>query len=146
MTAIARIRATPVTVPLEAPLLHSNGAHWGRFVRTLVEVETDDEGEANKFKLLVDEARPIAVVRAEFTRKVVLKLTVDQLTNERILRLKQIVADHGGPCTMELTVVSDSFGAQIVFGDKFQVRADEELVHALERLFGDKVAELRGAD
>ena len=39
---IARIRATPVTVPLEAPIRHSNGAHWGRFVRTLVEVETDD--------------------------------------------------------------------------------------------------------
>ena len=41
-TTIAAIRATPVTVPLEAPLLHSNGAHWGRFVRTIVEVETDD--------------------------------------------------------------------------------------------------------
>ena len=39
---IADIRATPVTVPLEAPLRHSSGAHWGRFVRTLVEVETDD--------------------------------------------------------------------------------------------------------
>jgi glucarate dehydratase len=42
MTQIIKIRATPVTVPLHAPLLHSNGAHWGRFVRTLVEVETDD--------------------------------------------------------------------------------------------------------
>ena len=41
-TTIASIRATPVTVPLEAPLLHSNGAHWGRFVRTIVEVETAD--------------------------------------------------------------------------------------------------------
>jgi len=41
-STIARIRATPVTVPLEAPLLHSNGAHWGRFVRTIVEVETAD--------------------------------------------------------------------------------------------------------
>jgi len=41
-TTIARIRATPVTVPLHAPLLHSNGAHWGRFVRTIVEVETND--------------------------------------------------------------------------------------------------------
>src|SRR5215218_2585111 len=38
---IADIRATTVTVPLEAPLLHANGAHWGRFVRTIVEVETD---------------------------------------------------------------------------------------------------------
>ncbi len=42
MTHIIKIRATPVTVPLHAPLLHSNGAHWGRFVRTLVEVETND--------------------------------------------------------------------------------------------------------
>jgi glucarate dehydratase len=41
-TTIAAIRATPVTVPLEAPLRHSNGAHWGRFVRTIVEVETTD--------------------------------------------------------------------------------------------------------
>ncbi|MGK3992457.1 hypothetical protein WME86_04095 [Sorangium sp. So ce1024] len=33
---IVDIRATTVTVPLEAPLRHANGCHWGRFVRTLV--------------------------------------------------------------------------------------------------------------
>src|SRR6266487_6814769 len=35
---IADIRATPVSVPLVAPLRHANGCHWGRFVRTIVEV------------------------------------------------------------------------------------------------------------
>ena len=39
---IVDIRATTVTVPLEAPLRHANGVHWGRFVRTIVEVETDN--------------------------------------------------------------------------------------------------------
>lgn len=39
---IADLRPTTVTVPLEAPLRHSNGAHWGRFVRTIVELETAD--------------------------------------------------------------------------------------------------------
>jgi glucarate dehydratase len=39
---IVDLRATAVVVPLEAPLLHSNGAHWGRFVRTIVEVEADN--------------------------------------------------------------------------------------------------------
>jgi len=39
---IVDIRATPVSVPLAAPLRHANGCHWGRFVRTIVEVETDD--------------------------------------------------------------------------------------------------------
>ncbi len=38
---ISDVRATTVTVPLEAPLRHGNGCHWGRFVRTVVEVETD---------------------------------------------------------------------------------------------------------
>lgn len=38
---ITDIRATTVAVPLEAPIRHSNGAHWGRFIRTVVEVETD---------------------------------------------------------------------------------------------------------
>lgn len=39
---IADIRATPVSIPLHAPLRHANGCHWGRFVRTIVEVESDD--------------------------------------------------------------------------------------------------------
>jgi len=39
---IREIRATTVTVPLEAPLRHANGCHWGRFVRTIVEVEADN--------------------------------------------------------------------------------------------------------
>jgi glucarate dehydratase len=38
---IADLRATTVTVPLEAPLRHAAGAHWGRFVRTIVELETE---------------------------------------------------------------------------------------------------------
>ena len=39
---IVDIRPTTVTVPLEAPLRHANGCHWGRFVRTIIEVETDE--------------------------------------------------------------------------------------------------------
>jgi glucarate dehydratase len=39
---ITDIKATTITVPLEAPIRHANGSHWGRFVRTIVEVETDE--------------------------------------------------------------------------------------------------------
>lgn len=42
---IADIKATTVAVPLQAPLRHGAGAHWGRFVRTIVEV-IDDEGRS----------------------------------------------------------------------------------------------------
>ncbi|MCC7235899.1 MAG: mandelate racemase [Bryobacterales bacterium] len=39
---IVDLRATTVSVPLEAPLRHANGCHWGRFVRTIIEVVTDN--------------------------------------------------------------------------------------------------------
>jgi glucarate dehydratase len=39
---ITDIRPTTVTIPLEAPLRHANGCHWGRFVRTIIEVDTDE--------------------------------------------------------------------------------------------------------
>jgi len=39
---ITDIVPTTVTVPLQAPIRHSNGVHWGRFVRTVVEVKTDE--------------------------------------------------------------------------------------------------------
>jgi len=39
---ITDVRVTTVTVPLQAPLRHAHGAHWGRFLRTIVEVETDE--------------------------------------------------------------------------------------------------------
>lgn len=39
---ITDIRPTTIAMPLEAPLRHSSGGHWGRMVRTIVEVDTDD--------------------------------------------------------------------------------------------------------
>ena len=39
---ITNIKATTVAMPLEAPIRHSNGCHWGRFIRTIIEVETDE--------------------------------------------------------------------------------------------------------
>ena len=41
-STIVDVRATTVAVPLEAGLRHANGAHHGRFVRTIVELETED--------------------------------------------------------------------------------------------------------
>jgi glucarate dehydratase len=39
---IVDIKATTIALPLEAPLRHAAGAHWGRFIRTMVEVVTDE--------------------------------------------------------------------------------------------------------
>ena len=113
------------------------------FVTGKVEVDKNDEGEVSQVKMLVEGVRAIAEVRAERTKQVLLALTVDQLTPERILRLKEVVADHSGPCTMELRVTAEGrFTSSVVFGDKYGVRADDGLLLALERLFGGQAARL----
>ncbi len=92
-TTISAIRATPVTVPLEAPLLHSNGAHWGRFVRTIVEVETADgyvglgemggggEDAARSFAALADYLRGHDVFRLEAMRFAICNPTASLYNN-----------------------------------------------------------------
>jgi hypothetical protein len=54
---IADLLATTVSVPLEAPLRHANGAHWGRFIRTVVEVICDN-GRQNRRPCPQPEALP----------------------------------------------------------------------------------------
>jgi glucarate dehydratase len=39
---ITDVRATTIAIPLEAPLRYCNGVHPARFIRTLVEVDTDE--------------------------------------------------------------------------------------------------------
>jgi DNA polymerase-3 subunit alpha len=112
------------------------------FVTGKCEVETGDDGEASKFKLLVESVQEIRTLREQRVKKVLLKVRLEDLTQERIFRLKHIVSDNVGPCTMELEVVSDRYAGQVVFGDKFCVRADDRLRSALERLFGDNVVRM----
>ena len=113
------------------------------FVTGKIEVDKNEEGDVSAVKMLVESVRAIAEVRAERTKQVLLSLTLDQLTPERIFRLKEVVADHSGPCTMELRVTSPGhFTSSVVFGDKFGVSADDGLLLALERLFGGTFARL----
>ncbi|MDQ6621514.1 MAG: mandelate racemase [Pseudomonadota bacterium] len=92
-STIRAIRATPVTVPLEATILHSNGAHWGRFVRTIVEVETDDgyvglgemggggEDAARQFAALGEYLRGHDVFRLEAMRYAICNPTASLYNN-----------------------------------------------------------------
>ncbi|MEM6291931.1 MAG: DNA polymerase III subunit alpha [Myxococcota bacterium] len=109
-----------------------------------IEVERSDEGDVKRYKLLADSVRLVADVRSERTQSVLLRLRADQLTDDKVLALKQLVSDHSGPCTMELQVTVDGrFASRIVFGDEFGVTADEALMLALERMFGPDAAKMR---
>ena len=113
------------------------------FVTGKLEPDLDDAGNVSRFKLLLSKVEPIAKVREARTRGVRLRLRADQLDDDRILALKHVVADHQGPCAMELqVVVPGRYQTKVVFGDEYRVTADDSLFLALEKLFGAPVAEL----
>jgi len=108
-----------------------------------LEVDRNDDGEVQGFKLLMDSVREVAEVREEKTRGVRLRLQDDQLTAEKIRALQQIVLEHAGSCSLELQVtVPDRYTSTIFLGDEFGVTPHEPLLFALERLFGKGSATL----
>jgi DNA polymerase-3 subunit alpha len=113
------------------------------FVTGKLEADLSDSGEVSRYKLLLAKVEPIAAVREARTRGVRLRLRAEQLDDDRILALKHVVADHQGGCAMELEVtVPGRYQTKVAFGDEFRVSADDSLFLALERLFGEPVAEL----
>ncbi|PRP91010.1 DNA polymerase III subunit alpha [Enhygromyxa salina] len=113
------------------------------FVTGKLEADQNDAGEVTRFKLLLAKVEPIATVREARTRGVRLRLRAEQLDDARILALKHLVVDHRGGCLMELAVtVPGRYQTKVVFGDEFKVSADDSLFLALEKLFGEPVAEL----
>ncbi|HVI02307.1 MAG TPA: hypothetical protein VM869_26525 [Enhygromyxa sp.] len=113
------------------------------FVTGKLDADLDDAGEVSRYKLLFAKGDKVAKVREARTRGVRLRLRADQLDDERILALKHVVADHQGSCAMELTVeVPGRYRTRVMFGDEYKVSADDALFLALEKLFGEPVAEL----
>ncbi|MCA9719962.1 MAG: DNA polymerase III subunit alpha, partial [Myxococcales bacterium] len=102
-----------------------------------VEVETNEEGEVARTKLLVDSVLTLKAVRAESTSKLLLAVELEQLSQSRHDKLKLLVAHFSGTCPLELRVTKrDRFATRIVFGDSFRVAPDDKLLHELEKLFG----------
>lgn len=108
-----------------------------------LEVETDDDGAARGYKILAETVQPIDEVRRAQTSTMKLDLTTEDLTAEKILALKHLVADHRGPCHLELSVRKPGrFRSRVVFGDRFKVSPDDATITAFERLFGPGVVQL----
>ena len=104
------------------------------------QIEGSDEIESRK--ILISDAQALRDIRKTKARGVLVRVEAHELTDERILGLKHLVADHRGVYPMHFdVVVKESFRTRVVFGDKFKVAVDDDLMIALERLFGRRVAE-----
>ncbi len=171
---ITDVRATTVTVPLEAPLRHANGCHWGRFVRTIVEIETDtgliglgEMGGGGESALAVVQALKASLLGREPARLEDMRFLLANPTASLYNNRTQVVAALEFACLDLLgqawgVPVCDILGGRVrdrvpfasyVFfryaaaGGDGAVRTVDQLVahaHALKRTHGFRTHKLKG--
>ncbi|MEJ7728327.1 MAG: DNA polymerase III subunit alpha [Polyangiaceae bacterium] len=93
--------------------------------------------------LLLDEAVPLAdAIRAE-TRSVAIKLSAQRADRSHIERLAEVLRACPGACPVSLVIQLDEGEATLSIGRDLRVEPSDAMLTRLEKLFGEKVAELR---
>jgi DNA polymerase III subunit alpha len=121
----------------DEPLLVTGKVKPGR-------VDDNDETQKADKELILAEAIPLAQLRAEKTRQMMVELSADTLTDERMDALKAVLEKHPGPVTTVLRLkVPLRSSTDCVLPPKFNVAPTDELLVRIEKLFGENAARLR---
>ena len=107
------------------------------------EQDRDSEDSRLEAKVLLEDASLLSEALHKRTSAIMVKLGIDGLSKEKLSSLRSTLERHPGPCpvSLELAAQGDwrvSFGETGLFVDP-----NDALLSSLERIFGQKVCELR---
>jgi DNA polymerase-3 subunit alpha len=94
-------------------------------------------------KLILDTVRPLTAALRERTRSVRLRVTVEKVDGRKLRALRDAIALHPGPCPVSLELRSTERWTVALPDTGLQVEPSEALLAQLERIFGEKIVELR---
>jgi DNA polymerase-3 subunit alpha len=94
-------------------------------------------------EIKVDEVSKLADVRAAKATRVELKLSADQATSERLTELKALFGKYPGSCSASLSIVVPGTAETRIALKGTRIAPSDELLAAVDRLFGGKVAQVR---
>ncbi|MDB4969099.1 MAG: polymerase alpha subunit [Myxococcales bacterium] len=107
-------------------------------------VDDNDESAKAVKELNLSDAVPLAKLRAEKTRQMMVEVSADVLTEERMDQLKAALEKFPGPVTTILRLkVPKRSQTDCILPAKFNVTPSDELLVRIEKLFGADAARLR---
>ena len=80
--------------------------------------------------------------REKRTRRLELRLDADLVSEERLLGLAELAKKHAGATPVAVSVVFPGEAEVIIAGTQLKVAPTDEMLAAVNKLFGTKVAEL----
>ena len=106
-------------------------------------VVDEGEGDQHAWRMLLENAVPLAELRKERTSRVEIHIDADAVTPSQIHDLRGILEGARGPCRTVLRLRIPQRSETIIpLGDGYNVAPTDDLLLRLERLFGGRVASL----
>ena len=106
------------------------------------EAQQQDSSEPSP-EIKVDEVSRLADVRSAKATRIELKLSAEQATSERLAELKTLFGKHPGSCSTSLSIVVPGAAETKIALKGTRVAPSDDLLAAVDRLFGGKVAQVR---
>ena len=126
------------------------GAQAAMVMRIVAEAGAKRKGEtldpavmaAQEAKIVLDEVHPLAESLQKKTTRVRVRLSVDKVDRRGLEALRETLGRFPGKCPVTLELTSPEKWAAIA-GIGMSVAPTDGLLASLEKLFGEKVCELR---
>jgi DNA polymerase-3 subunit alpha len=100
--------------------------------------------DEDRVQIIADEFALLAAAREEATRQVHLRLPVEALDEVGLQNVRTILASSPGECETFVHLIRPDHGETIIaLPSELRVRPSEEMLEAIERLFGSGVAYLQ---
>ena len=94
-------------------------------------------------EIKVDEVSKLSEERSRRATRVELKLSAEQATTEKLAELKALFGKYPGSCSAALSIVLPGTAETRIALKSVKVAPSDDLLAAVDRLFGGKVAQVR---
>ncbi len=116
------------------------------FVEAKLRFERDENGDEDKAaepKLVLTAAKILASALREKTKSVRVRIPVERVDTKKLRALRDALRAAPGPCPVSLELTSDERWTVSVPDLDLRIEPSEALMALVERLFGEKIVELR---
>jgi DNA polymerase-3 subunit alpha len=123
--------------------------HWESLLKSdepvlvsgTVQINNRDE-ENPQAELIVEDIQSLREVRDKRTKRFNLRVPADLATDERLQKLNALAKQHAGQTPVAMTLVFPGEAEVLIGNIQTRVQVGDELILAVNRLFGQKVVEL----
>ncbi|MBN1204873.1 MAG: DNA polymerase III subunit alpha, partial [Myxococcaceae bacterium] len=106
-----------------------------------VQISQRDE-DAPTAELIVEDIQSLKAVREKRTKRLELRLPAAVVTEERLAKLTEIAKQYAGATPVAVSVLFPGEAEALIGGTALKVQVSDELLLAVDKLFGMKVVEL----